>query len=81
VRRALDSREEEDAYIADIERHDTRYIFFQEIAIDGRPERRFAVYAERVMNWIVEHYRPLSQIGDPASGLAFLVLERIPEPR
>jgi hypothetical protein len=81
VRRALDSREEEDAYVADIERHDTRYIFFQEIAIDGRPERRFAVYAERVMNWMVEHYRPLTQIGDPASGLAFLVLERIPEPR
>ncbi|MFN0149347.1 MAG: ArnT family glycosyltransferase [bacterium] len=81
VRRAFESRDEEDRYMADIEDHQTRYIFFQEIAIDGRPERRFAVYAERTMNWIVERYRPVKQIGEPRAGLSFVVLERLAEPR
>jgi len=81
VRRAFDSREEEDRYVADIERRGTRYIFFQEIAIDGRPERRFAVYAAHAMEWIVERYRPVEQIGEPRAGLSFLVLERIADPR
>lgn len=81
VRRAFDSQEEEDRYLADIDRRGTRYIFFQEIAIDGRDERRFAVYARRSMEWIVERYHPVKQIGEPRAGLSFLVLERNAAPR
>ncbi len=72
VRRAFDSPAEEDDYIASIDRHGARYVFFEEIAIDGRPERRFALYAEKTMNWLTTHYQPTERIG------RILALERIP---
>jgi hypothetical protein len=78
VRRAFDSPAEEDAYIAEIRDRAPRFIFFQDFAIDGRPERRFALYAKRTMDWIAEHYAPVRVIGEPSSGLAFVVLERLP---
>lgn len=71
VRRAFDSPDEEAAYITDIDRHRTRYIFLDDRAFDGRPERRFGVYARTTMDWIVEHYQPVKTIG------GVLVLERI----
>jgi hypothetical protein len=71
VRRAFDTQEEEVAYIASIDAARTRYVLFEEIAIDGRPERRFAVYARRTMDWLAERYRPIRSIG------RILVLERI----
>lgn len=63
VRRSLGSPEEEDAFIRDIIDGDTRVILFTEMAIDGKPERRFRVYARRVYDWIAENYVPDLTVG------------------
>lgn len=78
VRRAFDSPDEERRYIEQIEAHGTPMIFFQDFAIDGRPERRFAVYARGVMEWITTHYKPVKEISSPGTGLRFVVLQRLP---
>jgi hypothetical protein len=71
VRRAFDSPEEEAAYIADIDRHGTRYILFLDDPFDGRPERRFRAFAPSAMQWIVAHYKPVKTVG------SYVFLERI----
>jgi len=55
VRRSL-GKEEEEAFIRDVIRADTRLILYTEMAIDGKRERRFPIYARSIYDWIMEHY-------------------------
>ncbi|NNE07852.1 MAG: hypothetical protein HKN20_04740, partial [Gemmatimonadetes bacterium] len=64
LRRALDSPEEEDRYIADILRHPTRVVLLRDVAIDGRDERRFSRFAERPYKAIRNAFLESSRIGD-----------------
>ncbi len=56
VRRAL-GRAEEEAFIADVARAGTEVILYTEMAIDGDSERRLAVYARPIYDWIMENYQ------------------------
>jgi hypothetical protein len=64
-RRALDPADE-DEYIADIERHDTGFIFLTEPyagARIGQTRQAFSEYAERVRTWILANYTEVERIG------------------
>jgi hypothetical protein len=64
-RRALDPADEEE-YIADIERHGTRYIFLTEPyagATIGQTAQAFSEYARRVRSWILANYVEVERIG------------------
>ncbi len=64
LRRSLDSREEEARYISDILDHDTRLVLLRDLAIDGRPERRFRVFAAAPTAAIESSFDMVDQIGD-----------------
>ncbi len=64
-RRALDPREE-DRYIEDVKRNNTRYILLVEPyegATIGSTKEPFSVYARKVRCWILENYEQVGRIG------------------
>ncbi|MBN1825291.1 MAG: glycosyltransferase family 39 protein [Candidatus Eisenbacteria bacterium] len=64
LRRALDSREEEDRYIRDLTEKPTRMVLLRDAPIDGREERRFSLYAPRVFEAIEREFEPVGMLGD-----------------
>jgi hypothetical protein len=68
VRRSLGSPEEEQRFIQDVVDGNTDLILFTDMAIDGKRERRFQVYARNIHDWIMDNYEYDGAIGH----LAFL---------
>ncbi len=66
LRRALDSRAEEDRYIRDLLDRPTKLVLLRDAALDGREERRFRRYAPRVAEAIEGAFDPVESIGDIA---------------
>jgi hypothetical protein len=64
LRRALDSREEEDRYIHDLLDRPTRLVLLRDVPLDGREERRFRRFAPRVFEAIEGSFDRVEKIGD-----------------
>ncbi|MCK4545905.1 MAG: hypothetical protein KAW17_00560 [Candidatus Eisenbacteria sp.] len=63
LRRSLGSAQEERNFIQDVMEADTKVILFTDIAIDGKRERRFQIYARNIYDWIMENYEYDGAVG------------------